>query len=113
MKKRLGFVSNSSSSSFIIMNKSQKDKTLIDFVKENTYLIDDFNSSYGYNYKHKEIIECAERISSTYGIFEPKTPKECVFGDEQGTILGQIYDYILRNGGSSKNFTWKFNKYYR
>jgi hypothetical protein len=35
------------------------------------------------------------------------------FGDEQGTLLGEIYDYILREGGESKRFKWRFDFYNR
>ena len=39
MKTRIGYISNSSSTSFIIRNISNKHKTLVDFVKENPELI--------------------------------------------------------------------------
>lgn len=44
MKIRNGFVTNSSSSSFIIRNTSSKDKTLEDFIQENKWLYDEDNS---------------------------------------------------------------------
>ena len=39
MKIRKGFVSNSSSTAFMITNLTNKEKTLVDFVEENPQLI--------------------------------------------------------------------------
>jgi hypothetical protein len=36
-----------------------------------------------------------------------------VFGDEQGTIIGQVFDYVLRDGGDSESFHWRFCEYLR
>ena len=36
-----------------------------------------------------------------------------IFGDEDGTVIGRIFDYILRDGGESKNFKWSFYGYNR
>ena len=41
-------------------------------------------------------------------IFEPKESKICVFGDEDGTLIGRIYDYALRNGADSESFRVKY-----
>ena len=45
MKTRQGFISNSSSSSFIIRNNSDKELTIVDFVKENPQLIEQFKKN--------------------------------------------------------------------
>ena len=113
MKIRNGFVSNSSSTSFTIINTSDEDKTIVDFVKENLHLVDEFNERYDwYNYTQEEAIESAE-IHYSDIIFSGKEKKNVVFGDEEGTVLGRIFDYILRDGGASENFTWEFDQYYR
>ena len=114
MKTRNGFVSNSSSTSFTITNTSDEDKTIVDFIKENLHLVDDFNEQYDYEYTHEDAIESAENFYNTdeYS-FSGKEKKNVVFGDEDGTVLGRIFDYILREGGTSENFTWKFDQYYR
>jgi len=114
MKTRLGFVSNSSSSSFIIRNKTKSKKTLVDFVKENPQLIRDFVDEYSYGeddgYTQKELIESAEKNDF---VFDPKENKQCNFGDRDGTLIGRVFDYILRNGGKSKSFSWSFDKHCR
>lgn len=113
MKIRTGFVSNSSSTSFTITNTSKEVKTLLDFVKENIHLVDEFNEQYNWhNYTHEQAIESVKQYPD-YAHFEPGESKECVFGDEHGTVLGAIYDYILRDGGESKSFKWKFKEFYR
>lgn len=110
MKIRDSFVSNSSSTSFCITNKSDKELTLVDFVEENLYLINKFNEEYSSNYNN------GAALSSAYGrniTFKPHESKILSFGDEDGTIIGAIFDYILREGGSSEHFSWKFEEYLR
>jgi len=115
MKVRNGFVSNSSSSSFIITNTTNEHKTIKDFVLENTHLFYDFCDRY--DEKEDEYFSLGKMIDDAefnYDIkFEPKESKSCVFGDEDGTTLGRVFDYILRDGGKSKSFEWRFDQFYR
>jgi len=110
MKKRNGFVSNSSSSSFIITNKSGKILTLVDFVRENPQLIENWDLEYGYDDTQEDLIISAQQNDL---IFDANSSKEYIFGDEDGTLIGRIFDYILRCGGESENFKWYFSQYYR
>jgi len=110
MKTRNGFVSNSSSSSFIITNKSGLELTLVDFVEENPQLVEQWNSYYNYDDTQEKLIESAE---SNNIIFSPYSSESYIFGDESGTVVGRIFDYILRDGGESVNFKWRFSQYYR
>lgn len=111
MKLRRGFVSNSSSSSFIIRNLTNKNLSLIDFIKENKHLIKEFNSEYSDKVTLQDMLNSAVSEDSK-DYFKPGD-NNCVFGDESGTTHGRVYDYILRSGGSSKNFSWKFDEYLR
>jgi len=109
MKIRNGFVSNSSSTCFVITNTSMDNKTLADFVNENPELVELFNDCYDYEYTHFDMMQCAEFRNQT--LFAGDNSVQ--YGDEDGDILGQVYDYILREGGKSKNFSWKFKEYNR
>ena len=114
MKTRNGFVSNSSSTSFMITNKTNRTLTLVDFVEENPQLIEQFCDQYDWHteesgYTQERLLESARGEC----VDMPPGTHEYVFGDEQGTLVGAVFDYILRDGGESKSFKWRFNEYYR
>lgn len=107
MKSRDGFVSNSSSTSFIITNKKNKPLDLIDFVRENPQLIEQYNREYDQKIEFKDVLQSAKENNIKWWLKERKV---CVFGDEQDTLIGRIFDYILRDGGSSKSFIWRYHE---
>jgi len=120
MKIRASFVSNSSSTSFIMTNISSEEKTLMDFVKENANLLEEFDEEYKNVYEEinenprpgiEVMIENAEERDDNQ--FKPGETKYIPFGDEEGTLLGRVYDYMLREGGSSKSFIWSFHEWLR
>jgi len=116
MKTRSGFVSNSSSTSFIITNLSNRELTVVDFVKENPDIVSGWNTEYKKDITQEQMIESAEeRVktkSETY-CFAANKAQRYRFGDEDGDLIGQVFDYMLRDGGRSENFVWHFDKLLR
>ena len=111
MKTRNSFVSNSSSCSFIITNLTDRNLSLTTFVKETVYLLYDFHKEYYQTeITMEQMIDEAEKECE---IFLPHESKCLVFGDEQGTGIGQVYDYMLREGGKTQSFKWEFDEYHR
>lgn len=111
MKLKVDFVTNSSSTAYIIYNKSNNDKDLVDFVKENPQLVEEYVEMYS-----PPVIITQERLiqSAINNNFTFKPGKNYkIFGDEDGTLIGRLFDYILRPGGESENFTWEFEQYLR
>ena len=116
MKTRTSFVSNSSSCSFIITNKTEQSLSIGDFARENINLLLEYYDRYGWekdnlNYDAlKNFLESADDLHD-----EPLLPGNnyITFGDEQGTAIGRIYDYILRDGGKSARFSWTLDEILR
>lgn len=148
MKVRQGFVSNSSSTAFMIVNRTDETLPLSEFIRENEHLITMYTEEWGsdkkdrvpweqlcrerkiwghlstvrpvvYEQSHtgtKYYITCFEDIvvgmckdSLMWSDLNPG--RNCViFGDEDGTLLGEVYDYALREGGISARFSWGFTK---
>jgi hypothetical protein len=141
MINRHGFVSNSSSTSFIIENKTKERLHLCEFIKENSHLIEEFELGFNiqiigeFRQSHTGKIlkisslddainlmcQEAKELEESRGMYWSSARTKALapgensvqFGDEQGTLLGEIYDYILREGGESKRFRWRFDFYNR
>ena len=110
MKIRAGFISNSSSSSFIITNKTDETKTFVDFIEENPQIIEEFRAKYDWHteedgYTQEELLKSA--AMNTTETLPPNSSDEYWFGDEEDTMISKVFDYALRDGGDSKSFTWR------
>ena len=118
MKIRIDFVTNSSSTAYLIRNTSDNEKTIVDFVKENPEVLDIFNGLYDYGYTLKQLIESAQTLLDNANdkklyIWKPGQQRLVGFGDEDGTIIGLVYDYGLRYGDKSESFEYEFFESWR
>ena len=98
---------------------SDTKKTLLDFVKETSELVPEFVREYDRSfteYNQLAMIDNAKQRMKEHkklNTWGPNETKTIAFGDEDGDILGQVYDYMLRAGGKSKSFKWTFHEYHR
>lgn len=117
MKLRTGFVSNSSSCSFVIKNLSDSPKTLEDFVRENPFLLQDYEEwNYGKKcsldqfLEHLEMYKQFPNTDQKIFSFYPHEEKEVEFDDHD--FVERMFHYALESGGSSVNFEWWFLRSY-
>ena len=110
MKICKGFVSNSSSSIFIITNKSDKDLSLVQFVLENPQFIEKYNKTYDYKNSQFDLLYSAMKNDI---IFPANSIGDQEFADDDNTLVGRVLCYMLEYGEESENFKWEFKEILR
>ena len=121
MKIRIGFVANSSSTSFMIKNLSDEPKSLLDFANEVAYMVDKFNVKYGGGIMPhitlEDFLESARHYDPAPNkkkkSIMPHTKAMWTFADESNCAIGIVLDYMLRPSGRTKSFKWRVHHYNR
>lgn len=96
---------------FEIYNRSYKELTLVDFIKENIYIVDkvlgDIDISARQEYYDNIIKHCKKNNT----ILKPDIANILITTDYRDN-LEWILDYGLRSGGVGRVFKWRFRKFY-
>lgn len=99
MKIKLGHVTNSSSTGYIVENVSETDNlTARAFVDSIWPHIFDEMKYYDFNYNKDTLIKSVEEDGKFNIPLAPGEEREMIWGDDDGSICGRVFDYCLRDG---------------
>jgi len=114
MKIKNGFVTNSSSTGYIVSNVSETDNlTARAFVDSIWSHIISEMKYYDFNYDKETLIESVEKDGKFNIPLAPGEKKRMIWGDEDYTICGKVFDYCLRDGIHTGLVDIEFDESYR
>jgi len=108
MKTRKGYISNSSSSSFIIFNDSKKPKRLLDLINENEEIVKKFvNYHMTHNsYKIMSYDSVIKDIKTNYNTRIVKKGTKLEYSNESCDFFSDLMLDLLHGKRESENFHW-------
>ena len=110
MKVRNSFVSNSSSSSFLLTNSSNEEKRFVDFISENLELVEKEHELDFSEFDYLDLDELKQKVLDNANaidfIIQPKGSIEFVLADDDGA-LGKIFEPLLSFKGEIYSESFK------
>lgn len=91
-------MTNSSSSSFIIRNTSNEDKTLVDFILENRWIYDE-DDFYKDSFKFEDLVEDAKKHNITFYPGED-TEVECSDHTDESIVEAYMHNNLDKAGSA-------------
>jgi hypothetical protein len=116
MKIKNDFVTNSSSTSYMIKNVSESDNlTIKSFIESIWPHIQNEMKYYEFDviYSKDDIIKSLEENYKDYFPLLPLQEKEMIWGDEHNNLAGRVFDYVLRPGIQTGLVEVRVNEYLR
>ncbi len=123
MKIRMGFISNSSSCSFIIDNHTGQPRTLVDFLRDNPEIFQQYLKEFEDDIKHMGMdwgghavdgltVESLWKSAAEYSQIIFPGRNYLTFEDDAGLAEYVLHSMLSEMKSSNKNWSWEFHESY-
>lgn len=112
LKYKLDFVTNSSSTSFIfnVLAEELTAEVLVARLFADQGFIDEYKDLGFDEQESNSITSIIKSLNEYYEFPLSKGRYEMIFGDEEGTVAGRVFDYCLREGFSFEEVDISYNE---